>query len=114
MSAIDELRKLLDERGVEWTSGPSETTWACNGWWHNVVFEPWSDSTLKVTIYDATPAQAIAATLGSGKLTAKQVREAIERHSAWVIGNNRCFRDGAYEAIADELNATLESDAQVV
>lgn len=41
-----------------------------------------------------------------GKLTAEQVRDVIERHSAWVVGNNRCFHDGAYEAIADELNAT--------
>lgn len=40
-----------------------------------------------------------------GTLTADDVRDLIERHSAWVIGNNRCFRDGAYEAIADELNA---------
>lgn len=39
------------------------------------------------------------------KLTVEQVRDAIERHSAWVIGNNRCFHNGAYEAIADELNA---------
>ena len=43
-----------------------------------------------------------------GTLTAKQVREAIERHSAWVIGNNRCFHDGAYEEIAAELNARAE------
>lgn len=47
--------------------------------------------------------------LGNGTLTAEQVREAIERHSAWVIGNNRCFHDGAYEEIADELNAELGS-----
>lgn len=44
-----------------------------------------------------------------GTLTAEQVREAIERHSAWVIGNNRCFHDGAYEEIADEMNAELGS-----
>lgn len=44
-----------------------------------------------------------------GTLTAEQVREAIERHSAWVIGKNRCFHDGAYEEIADELNAELGS-----
>lgn len=43
-----------------------------------------------------------------GTLTAEQVREVIERHSAWVIGNNRCFHDGAYEDIADELNAHAE------
>ena len=44
-----------------------------------------------------------------GTLTAEQVREAIERHSAWVIGNNRRFHNGAYEEIADELNAELGS-----
>ena len=44
-----------------------------------------------------------------GTLTAEQVRDAIERHSTWVIGNNRCFHNGAYEEIADELNATLGS-----
>lgn len=42
-----------------------------------------------------------------GTLTAEQVRKAIEGHSAWVIGNNRCFHDGAYEEIADELSAEL-------
>jgi hypothetical protein len=41
------------------------------------------------------------------ELTADDVRDLIERHSSWVIGNNRCFHNGAYEAIADELNATL-------
>ena len=46
---------------------------------------------------------------GGGTLTPEQVREVIERHSAWVIGNNRCFHDGAYEDIADELNAELGS-----
>lgn len=44
-----------------------------------------------------------------GTLTADDVRDLIERHSAWVIGNNRCFHDGAYEEIADELNAKLWS-----
>ena len=52
----------------------------------------------------------MTATLGGGKLTAEQVRDEIERHSAWVIGNNRCFHNGAYEAIADELNATLGTE----
>lgn len=42
-----------------------------------------------------------------GTLTAEHVRDAIERHSAWVIGNTRCFRNGAYEEIADELNKVL-------
>lgn len=41
------------------------------------------------------------------ELTADDVRDIIERHSAWVIGNNRCFHNGTYEEIADELNAML-------
>ena len=68
------------------------------------------DPVLKIRMRRITPEQAIAATLGNGTLTAEQVREAIERHSAWVIGNNRCFHDGAYEEIADELNAKLGSE----
>ena len=69
MTATDELRKLLDERGVRWTSKPThpETTWAHDGWWYNAKFEPWSDSTFKVIIYDLTPEQAVAATLGAGE-----------------------------------------------
>lgn len=60
------------------------------------------------TGFEQTEAEAIAAwntRATRGMLTAEQVRKAIERHSAWVIGNNRCFHDGAYEEIADELNA---------
>ena len=46
----------------------------------------------------------IAATLGSGTLTAEQVCEAIERHVKF-------YEDGDYDeqAIADELNAKLGS-----
>ena len=45
--------------------------------------------------------------MAHGTLTAEQVREAIERHSTWVIGNNRCFHDGAYEEIAAELEKMI-------
>ena len=40
------------------------------------------------------------------ELTADDVRDLIERHSMYVIGNNRRFHNGAYEDIADELNVT--------
>lgn len=67
-SATESLRRLLDEHGVKWTSKLTrpETTWAYDGWWHNAKFEPWGDSTFKVTLYDLTPEQAVAATLGRG------------------------------------------------
>ena len=47
-------------------------------------------------------------------ITMDAVRDLIERHSAWVIGNNRCFHNGAYAEIADELNATLGESKRAV
>ena len=46
--------------------------------------------------------------LRSGKLTADDVRDLIERHSDAAGGNRRDFYNGAYEAIADELNSRAE------
>jgi len=40
-----------------------------------------------------------------GTLTADDIRDLIERHSDESGGNGRDFHNGAYEAIADELNA---------
>ena len=72
MSATDELRKLLDERGVEW--------WESRGYGTGIVYTFWNsptfgrvhaiendDGTLFMDCLnncDFTPAQAIAATLG--------------------------------------------------
>ena len=72
--------------------------------WGNVVEKGLRERGIDV---DELPYVVPDVMLGGGKLTTKQVREAIERHSAWVIGDNRCFHDGAYEEIADELNVTL-------
>ena len=52
--------------------------------------------------------QAIAATLGGGKLTAEQVREAIKRHSTELLGGHRVFIESDWQATADELNARAE------
>lgn len=65
MSATDELRRMLDERGVEWTEGiarPELTQVRIDG--KVVKFHPWQPNTLKVSLFDITPEQAIAATLG--------------------------------------------------
>lgn len=53
--------------------------------------------------------QAIAATLKGGTLTADDIRDLIERHSDESGGNGRDFYNGAYVAIADELNTALGS-----
>ena len=67
MSATDELRRLLDERGVEWAEGiarPELTQVRIDG--KVAKFHPWQPNTLKVSLFDITPEQAVAATLGRG------------------------------------------------
>lgn len=71
MSATDELRRLLDERGVEWGAEESEldhvTTWNANGgqamFYESKTTNP---NLLQVNYYDLTPEQAVEATLGRG------------------------------------------------
>lgn len=152
MSATEELRRLLDERGAEWQA--NDTDVLLNTLWKNEegqlcsyseAIGEGSESWYKdVSLYDCTPEQAIAATLGakrdrteewllnacnqaardyiadlerkleaatlgSGKLTAEQVRDLIKRHSMAVdyVGNVRRLDNSVFEEIADELNATM-------
>ena len=72
MSATDELRRLLDERGVEWFESVTRKglTWIYRDG-KAIRFHPWQPDTLKVSMFDLTPEQAVEATLGRGtcKLT---------------------------------------------
>ena len=64
MTATDELRRLLDERGVEHTDaedGHTQHTWWSDGD-HEIAA---SNSGERLAVYNLTPEQAIAATLGS-------------------------------------------------
>lgn len=78
MSATDELRRMLDERGVEWTAPNSclrdeMTGWAAGGFYYDAFEVPEPDGTFLLTAShqdDLTPEQAIAATLGGMKLYA--------------------------------------------
>lgn len=110
MSATERLRKLLDERGVEWQDqeGPFPiTAWESNDviW----VAKAYRTGVFSVETRPVTPEQAIAATLGGqpAKLTAEQVREAIESNSWAETSTIREFNDSSWQAIADELNAAL-------
>ena len=144
MSATDELRRLLDERGVEYETddrnGLRETIW-CG----TVVFQ--LSPTAKMTMI-VTPEQAIAATLGSefnpdglpvglaisddgnllnwrgenyvkqstlgsGTLTAEQVRECVktvylEGYSDGSVSRGAHIDEIDWQAIADELNNRAE------
>ena len=69
MTSTDELRRLLDERGVEWGAEESEldhvTTWNANGgqamFYESKTTIP---NLLQVNYHHLTPEQAIEATLG--------------------------------------------------
>ena len=66
MSATDELRRLLDERGVEWDygiTGAETTRFNANGL--HLTFTPMRYGLVCSTIL--TPEQAVEATLGRGK-----------------------------------------------
>ena len=65
MTATDELRLMLDERGVMWDygiTGATTTKFSVNG--IDLTFTPMRDGLVCSTIL--SPEQAIAATLGAG------------------------------------------------
>ena len=66
MSATDELRRMLDERGVEWLDSSDEnvfhTTWNAMSCWFNEFPDGWTAWGMAMR---GTPEQAIAATLGN-------------------------------------------------
>lgn len=80
MASTEVLRAMLDERGVKWTDHGYEN----HIWWKGFDGVRWHAENrpcvdgwrVKVEAV-ITPEQAIAATLGSGRLTAEQVRELI-------------------------------------
>ncbi len=114
-SATEELRRLLDERGVKYERPEDGTTIYYDSGGNRYTYNVNPDSGwAQLFGYNLTPEQAIAATLGNGvertrteyaALTAGQVRE------AWTGNLKRdCLYDPPmpdWHAIADELNATL-------
>ena len=64
MTATDELRKMLDERGAEWSSIGGDTAWEdSRGWTATAEADSVDGSMVYVTAL-MTPEQAIEATLG--------------------------------------------------
>ena len=64
MTATDELRRMLDERGVEWSSIGGDTAWEdSRGWTATAEADSVDGSMVYVTAL-MTPEQAVGATLG--------------------------------------------------
>ena len=67
MTATDELRRLLDERGVEHYDGTEMTLWLKDGHGYRASADELHSGRLSVHIWCDTPEQAIEATLGRGE-----------------------------------------------
>ena len=64
MTATEELRRGLDERGVKWTYGYGTVSYKSDGHWCNAW--EYGNGMMCVSMGFFTPEQAIAATLGRG------------------------------------------------
>ena len=119
MSATDKLRRMLDERGVRYLKDDGEsiraTKWKARkqgAFLEHAMFVEYANGETDFTFPSSavTPEQAIAATLGGGKLTAKQVRKCVRvgacDHGLW----GAIDEDTDWQTIADELNAALENE----
>ena len=110
-----ELREKLDELSIEHFNydkgGRTQTQWEAPDGKRHFTYET-SDNPAKtarlVIAWHPTPEQAIAATLGSGTLTAEQVRKVLLLH----LPHREYYsveQTDAWREIADELNAELGS-----
>ena len=87
MVATDEVRRMLDERGVEWRDSSDEnvlhTTWNDMNCWFNEFPDGWTAWGMAMR---GTPEQAVAATLGRG--TCNDVCASISEFTCSACGFN--------------------------
>lgn len=86
-----ELRRLLDERGVEYEANRLDFdggNYNIYTEWGDISYVEYADGTV-LRIFDCTPEQAIAATLGNGRH--KQTCHAESDLSEWVCSNCQCW-----------------------
>lgn len=73
MTATDDLRRMLDERGVEWKEeGPNKTKWSHHGVEY-VAYNAWprnGGATRLILCANLTPEQVVAEALGRPKVKA--------------------------------------------
>jgi len=80
-----ELRRLLDERGVEHYDGTESTLWLKDEHGYRASADELSSGRLSVHIWCDTPEQAIAATLGSER---EKALESLVKQ-LWYLVNHR-------------------------
>ena len=117
MTAIDELRRLLDERGVEWDygiTGVASTRFRASGG-VELTFVDLRDGVVCTTIL--TPEQAIAATLGDETCKADETEtwtcERVGRQlTVHVMECSAC--GGTYEHVNGDYEFCPRCGAKVV
>ena len=67
MNATDELRALLDERGVEHYDGVERTLWLKDEHGYRASADELTSGRMSVHMWCKTPEQAVEATLGRGE-----------------------------------------------
>ena len=109
MSATDELRRMLDERGVEHYDGTECTLWGYEDYneftgIYRFSADETSDGHMQVRLWYVTPEQAIAATLGSGTCRFKTVidQDPSRRHRGNICECDGCGYRCARGFIEDE------------
>ena len=76
MTATEELRRMLDERGVEHYDGTEMTLWLKDGVGYRAGADEGLNGFIHLHLWCTTPAQAVEATLGRGECR-------IERDNSW-------------------------------
>ena len=100
-NATELLRKMLDERGVEWKAGFENVTWV--GDW---CFVEYDNGKLAATCEPTlTLEQAVAVTLGAGECENEKLRGQIETLVAYVES------DGTKYYVDDEGNQHFDHAA---
>lgn len=82
MSATEELRELLDERGVEYEGGERSLRWRDR---YGVMMQafPLANGELGMGVWSCTPEQAVAATLGSER--EKELESLAADMFCWLV-----------------------------
>lgn len=87
MTATEELRRMLDERGVEWEGGERSLRWRDR---YGVMMQafPLANGELGMGVWSCTPEQAIAATLGQE--TCHNASKVMDEHGQARFACSEC------------------------
>ena len=93
MTATDELRRMLDERGVEHYDGTEMTLWLKDEHGYRASANELHSGRLSVHIWCDTPEHAIEATLGRGECD--NIHEPPKDATFWPSPHFKCSECGA-------------------